>query len=109
MIIFNKTRKLSPNELEELRELARIAVTERFKANQIKGNTALVYDGKRMVRYQEDVAKLCENVKQARLKQVLGGLGYPQGTSLSINLLTGKVTIVKKDEPAIAQEAVKQS
>ena len=87
-MIFQK--RINKNELGELQEMQRLINYEKLKLTLVKGNTALVKNGKELTKQSEDVLKLLENVHQQRVGQILGGYGFPQGVQVSVNLKTGK-------------------
>lgn len=97
--LLNKPRELSPNEILELQELHRIASSYKFIANQIKGNTALIEDGKKLARQMEQIATLAENVKGQWISQKLAHLGYEKDQRVNVNLLTGEIIKAKIINP----------
>ena len=98
MFQFLRRNKLNKYEISELQQLNQMAIAEEFKANVIKANTALVENGQRLAKQCEQVAKLLNDMKSQKLSMILAGLGYPSGTQFQVDLLTGKIKIVKKEE-----------
>lgn len=92
--IFSKYRSLTKAELLEIQELIRIVNHERFKAAQVKGNSALVPGGQKLAAQLEATTALYEDVKNRHIAQKLAQLGYPKDTKTTIDLMTGKITIV---------------
>lgn len=95
MSIFNKFRKLNKSELLEIQELHRLASTEKFKAEQIAGNTVLIPNGQKLAEQTKAVAGLLENAKKNHISRKLQELGYPPEQKISLDLMTGKITIQK--------------
>ena len=85
-------------ELTELNALISLVACEKFKAIQIKGNTALIPDGQKYCEQQEAVARLMENVKQNWVSQKLTELGYEKGLNVQINGKTGEIILEVKPE-----------
>ena len=83
--------------MSELRQLNQMAIGEQFKADLIKGNTALVKNGQLLAEQCEQVAKLLNDMKNQKLVMILSGLGYPPKTEFSVDLVSGKITKVKKE------------
>lgn len=83
-------KKLHPTELGEIRALTDLIRCEKFKLEQVKGNTLNVEDGKKWVKTQEGIVQLLDNAKANLISQCLQRLGYPQGTPVSLDLATGK-------------------
>jgi len=104
--MFKKYRKLTPEELSEIKALHQGIEWDRFKTQQIKGNTALVKGGKKLVAWMEQVNAIMENVKKARVTTILRSCGYQQNQQTSINLKTGKVVIhgTSTDGPKTSEE-----
>lgn len=95
-------RNLTAQELNELQELTRVASAEKWKAMQVKGNTALVPDGQKYSEQSEAVSRLLENIRNQWLSAKLAECGAVKDEEVSINLQTGeilpKVTEVKEPE-----------
>lgn len=101
MSLFKQSpRKLSKEELSELREISRCANMERFKATTFSKNTALLnsdqgMSGKTIAAGQEKIAQLMEGVLRDFMAKKLSELGYPLGTKVSIILDTGEIRLQK--------------
>lgn len=91
--LLNKPRELNKDEIMELQDFHRIAASYRFVAEQIKGNTALIPDGKKAAEQFEAIAKLMENLKVQWISRKLAELGYKNGQPVSLNLITGKIKL----------------
>lgn len=85
-------RGFTEEELKELQELVRVAAIEKFKASQVKANTALVPNGKEVAEQLEAVSRLVENFKDQWLGAKLQELGYPQGSQVGVDSRTGLIT-----------------
>ena len=85
--------QLTDSELLEIRELNRFVGLEHYRANQVKGNTALIPDGQKYASQLEAVARLMENSKNSWISSKLQECGYEVGTATSINLADGKISI----------------
>lgn len=81
-------------ELKEFIALNDLATVERFKAVQIKANTALIPDGQKVAETQEAIARLMENTKQGWVGSKLTEMGFESGVQVSINPDTGAVAVV---------------
>jgi|TARA_R100001530_G_scaffold1410_1_gene2552 hypothetical protein len=85
-------KNLNKEHIKVLTAIRKIVEAERFKADQIKGNTALLYNGKELGKEYEGVAKLMEDTEKNILAGILTDLGYEQGINYGVDLKTGKVT-----------------
>lgn len=92
-------RNLYPQELDEAQGLYRLVNGERFKWIQIKNNTALIPGGQKLAEQKEAIVKLLEEKWLEYLKNLLGRLGYPMGSNLSLDLRTGKVYKIGEVNP----------
>lgn len=86
-------RPMTAAELEHLRQLTRNIKWERFKADQVRTQTALVPRGQEVVAEIDAVVRVLENFKTQYIAQILHDCGYPQGAQCSIDLSTGVVTL----------------
>ena len=102
--LFKKERSLTYQELKDIQALNNLCVTERFKAQQIRSNTAMFKNGQTFAAQQEALVNLLEGVKEQIIAKKLTELGYPQNQKVAINLVTGKIT--KVEEPAVREVAV---
>lgn len=102
-----RPRQFTKQELDEIREIQRIAAGEHFKADQIGKNTALVPEGKKLAKQYEATAALFSRIKTELVNQKLGQMGYPSGTPISVDLNTGKITVHKALHQAVAKEPPK--
>lgn len=96
-------RTLTPKELEEIREMSRIAAHERFRVHLLKenlGNAMLKVSDKKgfmgglsrrdeMIAEQEVMAELAENANTVHIRQKMREVGCEQGKEYSLNLETG--------------------
>lgn len=89
-----KYRKINKAELMEIQELHRLVITAKFKAIQIKNNTAFIPDGKNLAKQTEALANLYEKIKNEMVARKLLELGYPQNTKTTIDLHSGKIKII---------------
>jgi hypothetical protein len=92
-MIFSNKKRISEAELNEIRELQRIVSFEKFKAQQVKGNTAIIPNGrgKAIAEELEAMAELFENHMRIYIGQILARLGFSPMENVSINMKTGKV------------------
>ena len=91
MSLFQRKR-LNEAERAEILDVSRLAQSYRFIATHLKGNTALVPGGQKVLEQYEAMAKLIDGVKNSMVSQRLSQLGYPQGVNFTVNLKTGKIT-----------------
>jgi exonuclease III len=89
-------KNLNKEQLKVLRAIRKVVEAERFKADQIKGNTSLLYNGQELSKEYSGVATLMENTEKNILANILTKLGYEQGKNYAVDLETGVVT--KQDE-----------
>ncbi len=87
------TRNLNKEELNELKEVNRVAATKRFEVVHLKNNTALVPDGQKYLEQLEGMARLLENIRDQWTSAKLAECGWPPGQPVSINLETGEITL----------------
>lgn len=90
-------KKLTRAELAEMKGIQQLATQERFKAAQVKANTALVPNARAYVNQTEAIAQLMENSLKAVLAQRLAQYGYPEGTKVRIDLKTGVIHKIKNE------------
>ena len=88
---FPMKRDLTPQETLQLQEIVRIASAEKFKAENIKANTALIPDGQKLAEQTLVVAQLLEKVKNTYISTKLIECGYHVADKCYINLTTGEV------------------
>ena len=86
-------RGMTPAELLELQDLHRIVRIERFKAEQVAGNTAVIPRGKELAAECEAVAQIFENFKQQWISDKLREMGFKPEDKVSIDLVTGRITL----------------
>jgi len=94
-------------ELQEFQELVRMVNAERFKALQVKGNTALIPNhntgllklfgfkssGQELAEQLDAVATLMENIKSQWVSNKLTQLGYPVNQKVQVDLRTGFISL----------------
>ena len=88
-----KVREFTKEELAEFQELHQIFVHEKFKAEQIEKNTALIPNGQELAKQYKATTALFEGLKQNWISSKLLEMGYPKGTNVSIEMETGKIFI----------------
>lgn len=92
--IIKQPRALTSDELMELRQLNLVVTSEKFKAAQVRGNTALIPRGQEVAAEMEAVAQLLEDTKGAWISAKLSELGYASNEPVTIDMLTGQITRV---------------
>ena len=85
-------RPMTSAEVLEMQQLHRIITTERFIAQQIRENTAMVTDGQKVAEQKEQTARLLENFRNNWMSGKLAELGYEKGLNVTIDLATGVIT-----------------
>ena len=88
-------RPLTKAELQELLALTNLVSTEKFKAFQISGNTALIPRGQEVAKEQDAIARLMENVKNSWTSSKLTECGVPKNQAVNINQETGEITLTE--------------
>lgn len=88
-------KKIPAQQLAEIQEINRIAAAERFKAQHVGLNTALVPRAKQYVKQCEAVAEVVENVLQNLVSQRLREAGLEAGKKANLNLATGEIIEVQ--------------
>lgn len=86
-------RAFTANEILEIQELHRVASAERFKATQVKGNTAMVPDGQKLAEQMDAIARLMENFKNNYISSKLAECGYTPSQKVNIDLKTGQIIL----------------
>jgi hypothetical protein len=90
-------RSLNPMEVEELHNLHRFVAMERFKAEQVKANTALfntaTRSGKEIAQELEMMASYLETFKQNWVNTKIAECGWPTGAKVGIDIKTGIISI----------------
>ncbi len=89
--LFGIPRNLNADELEQVRGLNILVNSEKFKLSVISGDTAR-FNNKSLKQDQEQLVKLLENRFTEFITNLLGKLGYPEGTKLNVDMKTGKVS-----------------
>jgi hypothetical protein len=89
----------TPEEVVELSEMLRLMNGEKYKAAQVKANTALVPRGKEVAEELEAIARILENAKNGWMSAKMVEHGYANGESVTVNLTTGEITQFKEDGP----------
>ena len=90
------------DELDNMQEIARIAASEKFKADFFEKNTAAlnidnVGQGKLLADQQRKVANLMERVYQEYMSAELQKRGYTTDQKVTMNLKTGEVKVLPKE------------
>jgi hypothetical protein len=85
-------RPFDRSEFYELQELHRIVIIEKFKKEQVKNNTAIIPDGKKLVKQLEALCNLYEGIKQRWIADKLIQMGYDKDEKVKIDMETGVVT-----------------
>jgi hypothetical protein len=83
-------KRLTKQELGQLREMEKIIRIEKFKAEQVKRNTARVRGGQKYANTLDDVIALLEEQKADYLNAIFSRLGYEKGKAVRVDLETGK-------------------
>jgi hypothetical protein len=91
--LFNKNKRLSAEDLREVRELNQLVMWKIWELAQLKDNTALLTNGQMYVKNLEEVINILETKKRMVVGMKLTALGCPQNKGHSINLKTGEITM----------------
>ena len=83
-------RRLTKQELGELRELSSLIRHEQFKLVVVEKNTVNVHKGQDWVKAQKGMIQLLENEKSNLVSKCLHSIGYADGANISIDLKTGR-------------------
>ncbi len=81
--------------LEELRNLWRATRAQRFKAEVIKANTAMVPEGQKTAEREEAIAKVMEGALQDHISNIFIAVGLIPGTRAEVDVRTGLITKTK--------------
>lgn len=84
-------KKMSKQELGELREINRVLKTERFKAYVVARNTYQVYKGQQWLKTQQDLISLLEQEQNNLISAVAQRLGIQVGIPVEVDLENGKL------------------
>lgn len=105
-------RKLRTNftaaEVLELSEMTRLCNSERFKAVQFKGNTAIIPRGQEVAAEQDAMSRVLEQAKQQWISQKLRDHGFLPDEKCFINIETGEITLTEQASPELQQIAKEQ-
>lgn len=93
--MFNKSLRFTGDTLTYIQEINRIIKAERFKAEHMKGNTALVKNAKVRAEECDELANLLQGVLDSFVSQQLVNLGIPQSQRTSLDLKTGNIKYEK--------------
>lgn len=88
-MIFGK--KMSKQELGELREINKVLKTERFKAYIVAKNSYRVYKGQMWLKTQQDLISLLEEEQNNLISAVAQRLGFEIGVPVEVDLENGKL------------------
>lgn len=94
MLRLFRKRKFTGEDFKELQLLYQIVATEEYKLRQIKGNTALITDGQKLVKQAQEIVDLLNQSRGEWIGQKLARYGYAPTESVNVNALTGKITII---------------
>lgn len=95
-MIFSKG--IGKQDLAELRSLNKLIKQEQFKLNVVTKNTALVFKGQFFVKTQEDMINLLSGYQEQLVSSIAKKMGYTQGTPITIDLESGKISEKKQDD-----------
>lgn len=98
-MIFGK--KMSKQELGELREINKVLKTERFKAYIVAKNSYRVFKGQQWLKTQTDLINLLEEEQNNLISAVAQRLGFEIGIPVEVDLENGKLHARpdKKNDP----------
>lgn len=96
-------RNFNAQEIMELNMMQTMINQEKFKASNIKSNSALVPRGKEVAEECEAIARLLENARNQYVSAKLVECGYLPGTRCDINFATGEIILHKEQTPAVAE------
>ena len=82
-------KKITGLELKEIQEIHTIVQTEKFKLAQIKGNMALIPNGRALVNQLEATTKLFQDIETRLVSERLKKFGFPEGMNVSMDVKTG--------------------
>lgn len=93
-------RRLPPDIHEALKRATMVALEAKYRANIIKGNTALlpapsstISEVKQyLVQYEAAVADLLEREKDTFIMNVLRDMGYTSKDKVAVDVLSGTIT-----------------
>ena len=93
------------DELDNMQEIARIAASEKFKADFFEKNTAALNSknpqmlgrGVQIAEDQRNIANLMERVYQEYMSAELQKRGYTTDQKVTMNLKTGEVKVLPKE------------
>lgn len=96
MALFRPKKKLKPEDLADAQELIRIINTFDYAAKLVKGNTALVPQGKKFRDQLESLVNLLTTNKNEFLGGALLRAGLNPDEKASVNIETGEITPLPK-------------
>ena len=104
------TKKIVQNtfteiELENMQEVARIAASEKFKADMFEKNTAVLNSknpqtlgrGAQIAEDQRNIANLMQRVYQEFMSAELQKRGYNSNQKVAFNLKTGEIKVLSQE------------
>lgn len=97
MTPFRRKPSLSRQDLTDAQELVRILNAFDLVAKLVKGNTALVPQGKKLRDQLEAIVNLLTTTKNEFLGSALLRAGLKQDDKASVNIQTGEVTPLPKE------------
>lgn len=100
-------RNFNAEEIMSLNMMQTLINQEKFKASNIKANTALVPRGKEIAEECDAIARLLENTRNQYVSAKLVECGYLPGTRCDINFATGEIVLNKEQTPAVTVEPKK--
>lgn len=106
-------KKMSKQELGELREINKVLKTERYKAYVVARNTYQVYKGQQWLKTQQDLIALLELEQNNLISAVAQRLGIEIGVPVEVDLENGKLfprpEMKNGDKPVDSGEKVEEN
>lgn len=103
-MIFGK--KMSKQELGELREINKVLRTERFKAYVVSRNSYKVFHGQNFLKTQNDLIALLEEEQNHLISSIGQRLGIEVGVPIEVDLKNGSVRGKPKPADESKQEEI---
>lgn len=97
-MIFGK--KMSKQELGELRAINKLIKQERYKAHVISKNTARIHKGQDFLKQHENLVALLEEEQTNLISRIAAQAGFEVGVPVEVNLESGAMMSKPKVESA---------